>query len=94
MSWEQTYLEQRLKNQLSIHDDQNIKPDQFVSGLGEIYGSLLDAAKQDQPGAKVKLADFAVEYLNIARSVFQGGPSYSDIKTRVLEDLGGLKPAV
>ena len=94
MSWEQTYLEQRLKNQLSIHDDQSIQPEQFVAGLGEIYGTLLDAAKQEQPGAKVKLADFAVEYLNIARSVYQGGPSYQDIKKKVLEDLGALKPAV
>ncbi|MDT8446055.1 MAG: hypothetical protein RRB13_04055 [bacterium] len=94
MSWEQAYLEQRLKNQLSIHDNASVKPDQFVAGLGEIYDTLLVAAKQDQPGAKVKLADFAVEYLNIGRSVFQGGAAYHDIKTKVLADLGALKPAV
>lgn len=94
MSWEQNYLELRLKNQLSIHDNKNIQPAEFVGGLGEIYASLLEAAKDDQPGAKVKLADFAVEYMNIARSVFQGGDQYQDVKKKVLDDLGALKPAV
>jgi len=90
MSWEQQYLELRINNQLAVHDTQ-IQPDNFVKGLGEIYAGLLSAVSEEQPGSRVKLADFAVEYLNIARSVYQAGPSYTTIKDQVLSDLGKIK---
>jgi len=90
MSWEQQYLELRLKNQISIHDTQ-VSPQVFVQGLAEIYKNLFLAVKEEQPGAKVKLADFAVEYLNIARSVHQAGPEYQAIKAKIMLDLNTVK---
>ncbi|OGG95553.1 MAG: hypothetical protein A2508_04685 [Candidatus Lambdaproteobacteria bacterium RIFOXYD12_FULL_49_8] len=87
MSWEKTYLRLRLEKQIAPHDTQ-IEVNQFVQGLTEIYGGLLEAAKARETGARAKLADFAVEYLNVARNVYQGGPSYKTIKDRVVKELG------
>ena len=90
MSWEQNYLELRLQKQISVHDSE-IEANDFIQGLSDLFAILKTAALAGEAGAKMKLADFAVEYLNVARSVYQGGPSYKTIKERVIAEVGEVK---